>query len=189
MTAATTPAERWQLGYRPGLDALRGVAVLAVMLGHVNVTGFDSGGWVGVNVFFVLSGFLVTALLLKEHGQSGSIDLIAFYRRRFLRLMPAFVLVVVVVSAVRIFVGDDHIRANAAASLLYYSNWYRIVSGDDMGPLAHTWSLAIEEQFYLVWPLVLLLLLPLVPRSNYLGYRRHRGPQHGVDSQSLVSRV
>lgn len=151
---------RWTLGHRPVLDGFRGAAVLLVLLGHLNVAGFDSGGWVGVTMFFVLSGFLITRLLLEERATTGSISLPRFYARRALRLLPALAALLVVVVGYGMAIGDDQILGRGLAVAGYGANWARILSGDTLGPLAHTWSLAIEEQFYLVWPAALLLVLP-----------------------------
>lgn len=136
------------MGYIPQLDGLRAVAVGAVMVGHAWPHVVPGGG-VGVSVFFALSGYLITSLLIAERVRHGRIDYPRFYGRRFVRLVPALVLMVAVTVAV--------LRppwGNVAAALLYYANWWRI-AGHEMHELGHTWSLAIEEQFYLVWPLIL----------------------------------
>ncbi|CCG04996.1 acyltransferase family protein [Blastococcus saxobsidens] len=142
------------------LDGLRAVAIGLVLLGHLAVPYLQLGGAVGVTVFFTLSGFLITRLLLVEHERHGVIRLRAFYARRLLRLAPAFVAMVAVVGIVVNAVGLSlrHYALEAALSLGYVANIARI-NGVDMGPLGHTWSLAVEEQFYLVWPVVLLLIL------------------------------
>lgn len=158
MTAATTPSERWRLGYRPELDGLRGVAILAVLLSHA---GFPvpGGGIVGVTLFFVLSGFLITSLLLDERAERGRVSLVDFYVRRALRLLPALVVMVGVVTAIQIaFAAQSDPLRDAAAALSYAGNW-SIISSGDIGLLHHTWSLAVEEQFYVLWPLLFLLLI------------------------------
>jgi peptidoglycan/LPS O-acetylase OafA/YrhL len=149
-------------GYLPALDGLRALAVLAVVAYHL---GELSGGFAGVDVFFVISGFLITRLLLVERERDGRISLRAFWGRRFRRLLPALLVVLVAVAlgsrawlpAWRL--GD--IRADALAALAYVANWRFILSGQSYfssgvapSPLRHTWSLAIEEQFYVLWPLV-----------------------------------
>lgn len=163
------------------LDGLRTIAVLLVVAFHVGVPGF-AGGYLGVDVFFVLSGFLITTLLVKELGATGRIDLGRFWSRRALRLMPASLLVVLAVVVWALFVAPPYRRpgigADALWSLLYVGNWRFIGSAgyfsDDgtSSPLLHVWSLAVEEQFYLAWPLVLTVVATLVRQR--VG-RRHRG--------------
>ncbi|MGH2464600.1 MAG: acyltransferase family protein [Candidatus Limnocylindrales bacterium] len=149
--------------FRPELDGLRAVAVLTVMAAHARVPGFASeGGLAGVTLFFVLSGYLITALLLAERTNTGRVDLRSFYIRRGLRLFPAVVALLIVVAVGSAFglwvsAGGDMVLAIPAV-LLYVGNWAQ-VAGLSMGPLGHTWSLAIEEQFYLIWPAALLLAL------------------------------
>lgn len=153
-------AIQWRLGYRPELDGLRGFAVILVLLDHAGVAGFRSnGGAVGVGLFFVLSGFLITALLLEEDAKGGGIDLKAFWRRRFVRLLPALVvLLAVVVPGFHLAGGTTAGPRGVAAILLYVGNWSR-VAGESLYPIGHTWSLAVEEQFYIVWPLLLVGVL------------------------------
>lgn len=139
-----------------GLDGLRGLSVLAVFLFHTGIAGVG-GGFVGVDVFFVLSGFLITGLLVKEHTMTGTIDLLAFYFRRMRRLYPAL-LAVLAAIALYLFVFEPELRAplEILPALLYVMNWVRALGLYDAVMTAHTWSLAIEEQFYLLWPIVLL---------------------------------
>ncbi len=157
------------LGYRPGLDGLRAFAVVAVILYHGDVS-WARGGFLGVDVFFVLSGFLITSLLLTEHGATGRVDLGRFWSRRARRLLPALFGVLLGVALYAATWGHPtelgRIRGDGIASLLYVSNWRFVLDGSSYfslfqapSPLAHTWSLAIEEQWYLLWPLVLLGLL------------------------------
>jgi peptidoglycan/LPS O-acetylase OafA/YrhL len=145
MTGVT--AER--LGYRPELDGLRGVAVLAVVVAHA-WPALLPGGWVGVDLFFVLSGYLITRLMIEERDRTGRVDLRAFYRRRVLRLAPALVLLLAVLLAVGTATPGQ-------AATVYLTNWV-LAFGGDAGALDHTWSLAVEEQFYLLWPVGFLLL-------------------------------
>ncbi|QRN98917.1 acyltransferase [Archangium violaceum] len=143
------------------LDGVRGLAVLAVVLHHV--TARVPGGFLGVDVFFVLSGFLITTLLLKEHARDGDVDLRAFYVRRVLRLMPASLCALLLGGLAVASIGSDagampYSRC-VAAVMLYASNWVTAFDPNAMGILGHTWSLSIEEQFYLVWPLLFWRLL------------------------------
>ncbi len=163
------------LAYRPEIDGLRAIAVAAVVLYHADESLLP-GGFVGVDVFFVISGYLITALLAGEWGSTGRIDFAAFYARRVRRLLPALTtLVVVVMIAAVVLLGRhgkvfDQVGNSAAASLLFVANfWFQMNSGgyfDDPAaamPLLHLWSLAVEEQYYFVYPALLALLLRLVP--------------------------
>jgi peptidoglycan/LPS O-acetylase OafA/YrhL len=160
-----------QLSYRPALDGLRAVSILGVLMYHGGFS-WAGGGVISVNVFFVLSGFLITTLLLKEWEGSGTIRLLSFWARRARRLLPAlFLLLIGVALYIRIFAPNgtqSQFRGDALSTLLYFGNWHQIFSGQSYfalvsapSPVLHTWSLAIEEQFYLVWPLVVLGLLKL----------------------------
>jgi peptidoglycan/LPS O-acetylase OafA/YrhL/lysophospholipase L1-like esterase len=147
------------------LDGIRALAVLAVLATHAGIP-FLPGGFVGVDVFFVLSGFLITSLLYDELVVTGRIDLGGFWTRRARRLLPAaLVMIVAVVAARALFVPDSvaALRGDAIATALWSGNWRWALQGTDYfaqggtpSPLQHTWSLAVEEQFYLVWPLLLL---------------------------------
>ncbi len=163
------------IAYRPGLDGLRALAVGAVFLYHARIDWLP-GGFLGVDLFFVLSGYLITSLLLVEWEARNSIDLVRFWLRRARRLLPALV-VVVLASLVlaSIFARQDlgHTRSDVLGSLLYYANWHQIVANHSyfnlMGNpslLQHTWSLGVEEQFYIVWPLLLVPGLVLVGRKR-----------------------
>lgn len=154
------------LGYVPALDGVRALAVLLVMLHHARVAGFDGGGLVGVETFFVLSGFLITSLLLDEYAAHGRIALGRFYARRALRLLPPLLALVVVVGTYAAAIGERHTTGSAPSVLLYAANWVQ-ATGRPFGMFTHTWSLAVEEQFYLVWPLVLLVMLrrSVAPRT------------------------
>lgn len=144
--------------HRPELDGLRGVAIVLVLASHVAFPATDALGWVGVEMFFVLSGFLITGILVAEHQRRGSVSLRAFYVRRLRRLAPALLAVVILVTAVDLIVLHGDAIPNAAAALFYVGNW-EMTDGTLLGGLSHTWSLSIEEQFYLVWPLALMLSL------------------------------
>ena len=163
------------LSYRPGLDGLRALAVVGVFVYHSRIDWLP-GGFLGVDLFFVLSGYLITSLLLVEWEARNRIDLRRFWLRRARRLLPA--LVVVVLAALilaSIFARTDlaRTRGDAVSSLLYYTNWHLILANHSyfvrMGNpslLQHLWSLAVEEQFYVIWPLL------LVPGLVLLGRRR-----------------
>jgi peptidoglycan/LPS O-acetylase OafA/YrhL len=169
-----TSTER--LPYWPGLDGLRAVAVLGVLLYHAGTTWLP-GGLLGVDVFFVLSGFLITSLLLEERLRTGSIDLRAFWARRVRRLLPALLLLLLAVAGAStvLAAGGDlrSLRTDALAALLYVANWRFALSGQDYferfgdpSPLLHLWSLGVEEQFYLLWPLLVLVVAGLVRRPS-----------------------
>ena len=170
-TDANARGARPSLGHIPGLDGVRALSVLAIIAFH---TGLNSvpGGYYGVDAFFVLSGFLITSLLVKEWGSSGTIRLRRFWAGRARRLLPALFLLVTVMGIVMAFVPTllqaPHMLGYAIASVFYVSNWYSTHTSatyfslsSGQSPLLHTWSLAIEEQFYLVWPLVVLAVLKL----------------------------
>jgi peptidoglycan/LPS O-acetylase OafA/YrhL len=159
----------------PGLDGLRAVAVSGVLLFHAGVAAVP-GGFLGVDLFFVLSGFLITTLLLRELTRRGSVDVVAFWARRARRLLPGLFVVtlatIVVFGSVAGSVERGELRGDAVAAVLYVANWHfvRTTEGyfeqlEAPSPLLHTWSLSIEEQFYVVWPLLVLLALVLrMPR-------------------------
>jgi peptidoglycan/LPS O-acetylase OafA/YrhL len=156
---------RSSLAHLDSLDGVRGVAVLTVMLYHARIGSFR-GGFLGVDIFFVLSGFLITGLLFREWEQTGSVGLKRFYLRRALRLLPALlVLLLLALALPRVFTPrledgqSPRLWLAALASISYASNWVRAFDLTDMSFLQHTWSLGIEEQFYTLWPLGLLLLL------------------------------
>lgn len=153
--------------YRPGLDGIRALAVLAVVGFHVR-PDLLPGGSIGVDVFFVLSGWLITSLLVSEHGRTGTIRLGAFYLRRVLRLMPALVLAVAFAAIVASTVTtDNHLGGDVAAALTYTFD-FRILGLHGDSILSHTWSLAVEEQFYLIWPPLLVLRFHYSKRPSTL---------------------
>jgi peptidoglycan/LPS O-acetylase OafA/YrhL len=161
--------------YRPEIDGLRAIAVLSVVLYHAGIG--PAAGFVGVDVFFVISGYLITALLHKEWSVTGRIDMFAFYARRFRRLFAALVLVVISTVVISAFVlspfGEiQQVAQSASASFVFASNFFfEMTTGGyfdgstDTLPLLHLWSLAVEEQFYLVWPILLIVVLRLRPNS------------------------
>jgi peptidoglycan/LPS O-acetylase OafA/YrhL len=160
------PATR--LGYVPGLDGVRALAVLAVMAGHT-ASAVAPGGFSGVRLFFVLSGFLITTLLVEEFSDRGVIRLGAFYMRRALRLLPALLfLLAVYLVALALFDGVHavtRLSTTLVTILLYVSNW-RFIFHAGGGDLGHLWSLSVEEQFYFLWPIGLFFMLRhLKPRT------------------------
>jgi peptidoglycan/LPS O-acetylase OafA/YrhL len=170
---------RGDQNYLPGLDGLRALAVAAVVAYHLSY-GWAQGGLLGVGVFFTLSGYLITDILVGQWAAHGRIGLRDFWLRRARRLLPALFVMLAVVTvwvnmAARSFVPG--FRGNLVAAVLYVSNWWYIGQHASyyarfapQEPLDHLWSLAVEEQFYLVWPLVVLLILWLAARA-----RRRRG--------------
>lgn len=140
----------------PALDGIRAVSVFLVILSHGGIGG---GGSLGVNAFFVVSGFLITHLLLKEHDASGAISLRDFYLRRSLRIFPAYYVFLALSLTVDHFQGDLRSKDDAVAALLYLQNYRNAMFGHSDSSVALSWSLGVEEQFYLLWPGVLLVLL------------------------------
>ena len=155
----------------PALDGLRAIAVALVLVGHGGIPGV-SGGFIGVDIFFVLSGFLITSLLLDELGRSGRIELTGFWIRRARRLLPALVLMVLVVGAARELLPSQSLtglRSDAIAAFLWMANWRFVAQKTDYftrgappSPLQHTWSLGVEEQYYFVWPVLLIAVTLLL---------------------------
>jgi peptidoglycan/LPS O-acetylase OafA/YrhL len=155
-----------RLPYSPGLDGLRAFAVIAVLLYHAELAWIP-GGFLGVEVFFVISGYLITALLLAEWRQRGRIDLKTFWLRRARRLLPAlYVLLVVTLAFAVVFLPGEvaGLRGDVLAAFGYVTNWYLIFGQESYfeavgrpSLLQHLWSLAVEEQFYLIWPPILAL--------------------------------
>ena len=157
--------------HQPALDGVRSVSVMLVLLFHAGF-GWMTGGYVGVSVFFTLSGYLITSLLLTEFDATGSIDRGAFFARRLRRLLPASLLALGAIASVRLLGGFSDVanfRQDLVSAVAHIFNWARIagdtsysdafnVSASLTSPVEHYWSLAIEEQFYLVWPFVMIAL-------------------------------
>lgn len=171
---------RWSarplLGYLPGLDGIRALSVIAVIAYHLDYE-WAAGGYLGVEVFFVLSGFLITRLMLDEEWRTGTISRANFWLRRARRLLPAVIALIIGVWVWAIIVlpaGEPaRFRGDAFASLFYVQNWYAIVADQPYfesfgrpSPLRHLWSLAIEEQFYVLWPLALPVALRRLGRRG-----------------------
>lgn len=183
--------EKRTSSFRPDIQGLRAIAIVAVVAFHCGVPGFGSG-FVGVDMFFVLSGFLITGLLLREASERGRIDLLRFYARRMRRLLPAsalMILCVAALSSVVLSAGELVLFARAArAATLYLANlFFALNSMDYFGtsvrdnPLVHMWSLAVEEQFYAVWPIIIVLCLQILRSKRAL-----RITLLGVSAGSLV---
>ncbi|HET7418030.1 MAG TPA: acyltransferase family protein [Solirubrobacterales bacterium] len=157
--------------YMPGLDGLRAIAVLAVIAFHLGLD-WAPGGMLGVGVFFTLSGYLITDILLAQLNQRGRIDLVRFWLARARRLLPAlFVMLAIVVAWVTIFgpAQPDQFRKGVVSAVFYVNNWEQIFADvsyfarfEAEGPLDHLWSLSVEEQFYILWPFLLLAGVKLV---------------------------
>jgi peptidoglycan/LPS O-acetylase OafA/YrhL len=178
MTAPTGEQRSARLRYHSGLDGIRALAVTGVLLYHGGVS-WAGGGFLGVELFFVLSGFLITSLLLAEWSKRSTISLGAFWARRARRLLPALFCLVVVIGIYYALAGPEHavpgLKRDGLSTLFYLGNWHEIASGSNyfatagpVSPFKHTWSLAIEEQFYLCWPLLLLAILWLTARLRWV---------------------
>ena len=157
-----------RMGYQPGLDGLRAVAILGVLFYHAGWEWMP-GGFLGVDVFFVLSGFLITSIILEEYDRTGRINFKQFYLRRARRLLPALFLMLAVVGLLALIVYRDAARSfasDAVSALLYTTNWWYIIAEQSYfeytgrpALLKHLWSLAVEEQFYLIWPAIAFILM------------------------------
>ncbi|HUR16878.1 MAG TPA: acyltransferase family protein, partial [Candidatus Limnocylindrales bacterium] len=187
---AGAPTERGH--FRADIEGLRAVAVVAVLLFHAGVPGF-AGGFIGVDVFYVISGFLITGLLRRELLRSGSVDLITFYARRARRLLPAALTVIAVTMVASVVVLPQmriaDMATDATTAALYVSNYRFALEGLDYlgdartSPLLHYWSLAVEEQFYLVWPVLMLV------SARVLGVTRMGWAIATIGVASLVASV
>ena len=155
-----------RLKYNPALDGVRAVAIVLVFLSHAHAPLFD-GAFFGVDLFFVLSGYLITSLLLKEYQQSGRLAWGRFYARRFLRLAPALLMFLAAywLFAPLIWPELDDVNQDVVVSALYLAD-YGIAFFDSPNTLLHMWSLSVEEHFYLIWPPLLVLLLAQTPRKQ-----------------------
>lgn len=162
----------FKLGYSPALDGLRGIAIIAVMAfnGHLL---WMNGGFIGVDVFFVLSGFLITSLLVQGYRPTSGMGLKNFYFRRVLRLLPAllFLMLFCIAYALILQPADNAIITlkGVLYTLFYVANWAQVPPNEPgIGALSHAWSLSVEEQFYMAWPVVLLVLLKLRSKALVL---------------------
>lgn len=180
--------------YHPGLDGLRAAAVIAVLLYHGGVS-WAGGGFLGVELFFVLSGFLISSLLIAEWSRTARIQLTSFWARRARRLLPALLTLLLVVGVYYSLAGPLHavpgLTGAAFSTLFYAANWHEIASGSSYfatngptSPLHHTWSLGIEEQFYLVWPLLLVAVFLVAKKVT----RAHRSdPARALRALMIVT--
>lgn len=163
-----TNQDKETFGYEPSLDGIRAIAVLLVMAQHL---GYVHAGGLGVDIFFVLSGYLITAILVFEFSATGTVSLKKFYARRALRILPAVILLLLVINIfVSIFQTNRQasaVRWDSLGALFYIANWLRAF-GHDIGILGNLWSLSIEEQFYLFWPVTLLFLLSRRASGNFI---------------------
>jgi peptidoglycan/LPS O-acetylase OafA/YrhL len=170
--------KRARFGYQPALDGVRALAMALVVLVHypwgvasIRPKPFG-GGFLGVDAFFVLSGFLITTLLLQEHARFGAVSLRRFYARRALRLLPALAVLLVIACVLHVTLAAKDPNRPETNGLLgaafYVANWVGIYQPRAVGVIFDTWSLAIEEQFYVVWPLILVLLLTRRVRARTL---------------------
>lgn len=160
------PHPKHERAYLPHVDGLRALAVLSVLMFHLHVPGFK-GGYVGVDIFLVISGFLITRLLVQELRLTGKISLPQFYWRRIRRIMPAMVVTLAITAlAMTLFMSPMHLEqfgGSLLAACAGISNFFFWLEADyfdsasSFKPLLHTWSLGVEEQFYLFWPLFLAL--------------------------------
>jgi len=156
-----------RLGHIPALDGIRAIAVVAVLLFHAGVAWLP-GGFLGVDAFFVLSGFLITSILLSEVATTGKIDFKRFYLGRARRLLPALIAVLLFAALLAVLFAHDaasRVREDSIASIFYVTNWWYVLGEQSYFEavgrppmLQHLWSLAVEEQFYLIWPAVLLIV-------------------------------
>ncbi|MDP9171593.1 MAG: acyltransferase [Acidobacteriota bacterium] len=168
------PGRQPEIGYRPDVDGLRGIAILGVVADHAGLP-FVPGGFTGVDIFFVISGYLITRLLLKEAHSEGTISIANFYARRVRRLLPALATVIAATLVLGFlflppFGEKQALAKSAVASVFFAANHYFLTATggyfhqqSELMPLLHLWSLAVEEQFYLVWPLLLITVVKLSP--------------------------
>ena len=161
--------------FRPDIQGIRAIAVTLVLACHASIP-WAKGGFIGVDVFYVLSGFLITGLVVREVEKTGKVSIRNFYARRAKRLLPMAALVLVFICIVTLFVfslaRQVEIGGDVFAAALYFVNWHFIIQGVDYfaaadgihSPVQHYWSLSVEEQFYLVWPLILMAAGALAAR-------------------------
>ena len=168
-----------KINYRPEIDGLRAIAVIGVILYHTKITvlGYQpfKGGVIGVDIFFIITGFLITSILLYEHKQNKTINIINFYERRIRRLLPVLLFIIIIANIFSYFVIDPmRLRETSMSTLFsvfFAANIYFHYFGDFYGnsvnllkPLLHLWSLGVEEQFYILYPISLTIILKFFRR-------------------------
>ena len=181
------PGNKGKRRYMPGIDGLRAIAVIGVILYHLNIP-WVQGGFSGVTVFFVLSGYLITDILIEEWNETNKINYLRFMIRRFRRLAPALMTMIFIITIWVTFTDHpsfDKLRSDLLPSLLYFTNWWYIFHEvsyfDSFGPASpftHIWSLAIEEQFYLIWPLMVMIGFSFIKRKRYSSFGYSYGSHH-----------
>ncbi len=175
----TSHSDQIQFARQPALDGVRGLAVSIIVLYHADLS-WARGGFIGVDLFFVLSGFLITTLIVAETAEHQRIGLRAFFRRRITRLLPMMLIVLAAGATWAAFAAEDtiltRVRRDGLGSLFYVNNWVQIHDGvgyfdrfSPPSPFTHLWSLAVEEQFYVVWPLVIAVVLWWSRRQRLVG--------------------
>jgi peptidoglycan/LPS O-acetylase OafA/YrhL len=166
--------DKFRLGFRPALDGLRAVAIVAVIATHsvylwnpLDASRYIPGGFIGVDLFFALSGFLITSLLLGEINRTGKVGFGGFYRRRALRLFPALYALIFVQLIYTVVVGDSlgHDIKGLLYIIFYVSNWAVVFHKTQPFGTQQTWSLGVEEQFYVIWPLLLVAITKIRNRT------------------------
>ncbi|RCK58648.1 acyltransferase [Microbacterium sorbitolivorans] len=175
-TEKPSTTARTSAAWRPDIQGLRALAVTLVVIAHVGTPGAE-GGFIGVDVFFVISGYLITQLLLREVDRSGTISIAQFYVRRARRILPAATVVTIAVIAYVLLTGSqarlDQTAVDASWTSVFLANWHLAFSGadyfsvDDPSMFQHYWSLAVEEQFYIVWPLLVLFVVPRYGKRGF----------------------
>lgn len=185
--------------FRPDIEGLRAIAVLLVLLFHAGVP-FLPGGYVGVDVFFVVSGFLITGILVRETANTGRLSISNFYARRIRRILPmsSVVLIAILIASVFIMPSTqlDTIKTSVVAAALFVANWVFAAQSVDYfaanvvtNPVLHFWSLSVEEQFYFIWPLLIVLVMFLVRRNSKLASHRTAMLAGALGVISLISFV
>lgn len=168
--AVVSAARGLRTGHRPALDGVRAVAIAMVLVDHIGHEPQWHVGHYGVTLFFALSGYLITGLLFDELAQDGTVSLPRFYLRRAARLLPALVVVVVVCDVLFYLLGDIEAVKASIPALAYVANYAVVVAAEYPPGWAHAWSLAVEEHFYAVWPLALIVMLRRLGTRRALGW-------------------
>lgn len=181
--------------YMPGLDGLRALAVIAVIAYHLDLP-WASGGFLGVGIFFILSGYLITDKLMMQWQSTNRINLKDFWTRRFRRLMPAIFFMLAVVYLWLVLFDRSRLAAfqdELASVILYFNNWWLIFhkvsyfqSFGPPSPIGHLWSLSIEGQFYLLWPIILVILLHFIPKRRSLIFSTFIGAMASIIAMALI---